>query len=557
MPSPTKRVPVPGSERAAVPDAQVIGAPDPNQRIEVTLVLRRRPSSEQLPPPEELGSRLPHERQYLTREELASRHGADPNDVAQVTEFAQEHNLKVEEVSLPRRTVKVSGTVADLNRAFGVTMEHYRHGESVYRSRVGSVYVPSNLEEIVKGVLGLTNRPVAKPHSRRRDSGEGRIQARAQNVSYTPLQIAKMYDFPAGLDGKGQCIGILELNTAKNAAQPRATLGAGYSETDLKAYFASLGVPEPKVVPVSVDGGQNLPGVNLDADGEVTLDIEVAGAIAPGATIAVYFAPNTDQGFLNALTTAVHDTVNNPSVISISWGGPEAEPAQTLHTFDAALQDAAALGVTVCVASGDDGSSDGVNDKRAHVDFPASSPYALACGGTRLEGSGATITNESVWNDGPAGGAGGGGVSDFFPVPKWQAKAKVPPSHNPGKHTGRGVPDVAGDADPQTGYQILLDSKPVVMGGTSAVAPLWAGLLALINQHLGRNVGYLNPLLYGNASVAAAFHDITRGNNDLNGDLGAYAAGSGWDACTGLGTPNGTALMRALTGAAAAPVSAR
>jgi len=365
-----------------------------------------------------------------------------------------------------------------------------------------------------------------------------------------------LYDFPTGLDGKGECIGIIELDTPKNSSQPNANAGAGYREEDLKAYFAKLGVPEPKVISVSVDGGQNLPGLNRDADGEVTLDIEVAGAIAPGATIAVYFAPNTDQGFLNALTAAVHDSVNNPSVISISWGGPETGPAQALHTFDSALQDAAALGVTVCVASGDDGSSDGVNDKRAHVDFPASSPYALACGGTSLQGSDTTITSEAVWNDGPSGGAGGGGVSNFFPLPKWQAHAKVPPSHNPGKHVGRGVPDVAGDADPQTGYQILLEGKPVVMGGTSAVAPLWAGLIALINQHLGRRVGYLNPLLYGNANVAGAFHDITQGNNDLKGDLGAYPASSGWDACTGLGSPNGAAIMRALSGAAAASAPA-
>jgi kumamolisin len=556
MPSSHKRVPVPGSERAAVPGAQVVGAPDPSQRIDITLVLRRRPSSEQLPVPEEAGSLLPHERQHPSREEFASRHGADPNDVAQVTEFAREHNLTVQEVSLPRRTVKLSGTVADLNAAFGVAMEQYQHGDSVYRSRVGPVYVPSNLEEIVKGVLGLTNRAVAKPHSRRRDSEEGGMRPHARGVSYTPLQIAKLYDFPAGLDGRGECIGIIELNTPKNSSQPNADVGAGYREDDLKAYFAKLGVPEPKVISVSVDGGKNLPGVNRDVDEEVTLDIEVAGAIAPGATLAVYFAPNTDQGFLNALTTAVHDSVNNPSVISISWGGPEAGPAQGLHTFDSALQDAAALGVTVCVASGDDGSSDGVNDKRAHVDFPASSPYALACGGTSLEGSGTTITSEAVWNEGPGGGAGGGGVSNFFPLPKWQANAKVPPSHNPGEHVGRGVPDVAGDADPQTGYQILLEGKPVVMGGTSAVAPLWAGLIALINQHLGKRVGYLNPLLYGNANVAGAFRDITQGNNDLNGDLGAYPAASGWDACTGLGSPNGAALMRALTGATAAAAPA-
>jgi kumamolisin len=550
-------VPVSGSERAAVPGAQVIGAPEANERIEVTVVLRRRPSNEDLAASTTTqGARPPRERQHLQREEFAARHGAHPDDVAKIREFAREHNLDVVEVSLPRRSVRLAGTVANLSAAFNVKLAHYRHGEAVFRSRTGSVYVPSDLQEIVKGVLGFTNRPVARPHYRRRDSAQRRIQARAQNVSYTPIQVAQLYDFPAGLDGSGECIGIIELNTPKDPNQPSANIGSGFNSGDLDAYFTQLGVARPNVTVVSVDGGQNLPGVNPNADGEVTLDIEVAGAVAPGAKLAVYFAPNTDQGFLDAVTTAIHDTANNPSVISISWGGPESGPAQGLQTFDQALQDAAALGVTVCVASGDDGSSDGLDDSLAHVDFPASSPFALACGGTRLEGSGTAIQSEVVWNDGPGGGAGGGGVSDFFPLPTWQATANVPRSVNPGGNVGRGVPDIAGDADPQTGYQVLLDGQMTVIGGTSAVAPLWAGLLALINQKLGKPVGYLNPLLYQQVSSAGALRDITRGNNDLSGNLGAYQARSGWDACTGLGSPDGAAITRALSGTAAAAAPA-
>jgi kumamolisin len=233
-------------------------------------------------------------------------------------------------------------------------------------------------------------------------------------------------------------------------------------------------------------------------------------------------------------------------VISISWGGPESSwTAQSLQAYDQAFQEAALLGVTVCCAAGDDGSSDGVGDGQAHVDFPASSPYVLACGGTQLEGSSGAISAEVVWNEGTMGGATGGGISEFFPVPTFQGTADVPPSVNPGGKSGRGVPDVAGDADPATGYQIRVDGRQLVFGGTSAVAPLWAGLTALITQHLGHPVGYLNPLLYSSQLAnAGAFHDITTGDN------GAYQARQGWDPCTGVGSPDGAKLMQALTGPA-------
>jgi len=292
------------------------------------------------------------------------------------------------------------------------------------------------------------------------------------------------------------------------------------------------------VTAVLVDHAHNHPTGPDGADGEVMLDIEVAAAVAPKALIAVYFAPNTDQGFLDAITRAVHDTVHKPSVVSISWGSAESNwTPQAMQQFDGAFQDAAALGVTICCAAGDNGSSDGVNDGRAHVDFPASSPHALACGGTKLVASGNSITSEVVWNEGPDS-ATGGGISDVFDLPSWQANAHVPHSANPGGRVGRGVPDVAGDADPASGYQVRVDGQDFVIGGTSAVAPLWAGLIALLNQRLGHSVGYLNPLLYG--SAAAALRSITSGDN------GQYKAGPGWDPCTGLGTPDGVKLAAAL-----------
>jgi kumamolisin len=274
------------------------------------------------------------------------------------------------------------------------------------------------------------------------------------------------------------------------------------------------------------------------------LDIEVAGAVAPGARIVVYFASNTDQGFVDAIATAIHDTKYKPSVISISWGSAEINwTAQAMVALDAACQSAAALGITMTVAAGDNGSSDGVNDGRNHVDFPASSPHVLACGGTNLHGSGSSISAEVVWNDqSQGGGATGGGVSDIFPLPAWQAGASVPPPAS--AHGGRGVPDVAGDADPATGYIIRVDGKTVVIGGTSAVAPLWAGLIALANQQNGAAAGFVQPAIYA-AKNKNAFLDITVGNN------GSFKAGSGWDACTGLGSPIAPRVINAVRPASA------
>jgi kumamolisin len=383
--------------------------------------------------------------------------------------------------------------------------------------REGGIHLPESLTDVVEAVLGLDNRPQAQPHFRLLKPHAGA----AAPSNYTPPQVAEAYKFPANSSGAGETIGIIEL-------------GGGYRQTDLTAYFKTLNLAAPAMTAVSVNGGKNKPSKSSSADGEVMLDIEVAGSVAAGARIAVYFTPNTDQGFIDAITTAVHDTTHKPSVISISWGGPESSwTEQSMTALDAACQSAAALGVTITVAAGDDGSTDGGTGN--NVDFPASSPHVLACGGTKLDANGATIVSEVVWNElANQEGATGGGVSNVFALPSWQAKAHVPaPSKSTG---GRGVPDVAGDADPTTGYTIRVDGETTVIGGTSAVAPLWAGLVAVANQQLGTQVGFIQPAIYA-ARAASAFNGITAGNN------GAFSAGPGWDACTGLGSPIANKLI--------------
>ncbi len=535
------RIPIPGSERAALPGARIVGPADPKERVLVTVLVRRRPSGKGFAPMiEELGALKPSERRHLSREEFAAMHGADPNDLKKVEEFAREYGLKIVETSAAQRRVVLSGTVAAVSAAFSIELANYEHPDGTYRGRTGPIHVPKEIAPVIEAVLGLDNRPQARPHVRPWKQQKSSAKPRADGTSYAPPQIAQLYDFPEGADGSGQCIAIIEL-------------GGGYRMEDLDGYFSRLGMPTPQIKSISVDGANNQPMVDTNADGEVLLDIEVAGAVAPGAQIAVYFAPNTDAGFLDAIKSAVHDNTNKPTVLSISWGGAEKGwTGQAMQAMDQACQEAATLGVTVCCAAGDDGSSDlrppEPDDGLLHTDFPASSPYALACGGTRLKGSGSVITEEVVWNEGIDGGATGGGISDVFDLPKWQAGAGVPPSANPGGRVGRGVPDVAGDADPVTGYQVLVDGKQDVLGGTSAVAPLWAGLVALLNQKIGRPVGYLNPVLYSLPTASGAFHDITTGNNDINSNRGAYKARPGWDACTGWGSPDGAKLLNALSG---------
>jgi len=488
-----------GSHREHPEGSTPIGRPASDQTLEITCVLRRR--SEAIHAPE----------LKLSHEDLSRFHGADPFDVEAVESFAANHDFSIVRTDAGARTITLAGPLDSLANAFGAQMEMRQVGERVIRTRRGSLHVPESLSDKVVAVLGFDERPAAATYHQQADP-------RAHSSSFTPVQVAQAYQFPSN-KGKNQTIALIEL-------------GGGFRASDLNTYWKQLGLSNVTTTAVSVDGATNKPtGDPSSADGEVALDIEVAGAVAPQARLAVYFAPNTDRGFLDAINAAIHDTVRKPSVISISWGAAESEwTPQSMNAFNAAFQDAAMLGITVCAASGDNGSSDGESDGANHVDFPASSPWVLACGGTRLIASGGKIQSEVVWNNGD-GGATGGGVSTHFSKPSYQTSINV---------SGRGVPDVAGNADPETGYRVIVDGKSSVIGGTSAVAPLWAGLIALVNEQLGKNVGWLHPQLYGTIAQHKALHDVTSGTND------AYRAQTGWDACTGLGTPNGLAILAAL-----------
>ena len=524
-----------GSERAPLPGVAPAGQLDTSERAELTLVLRRRA---------EIPADIVEGPTVLTGDQLAERYGADPADVDLVRGTLTGLGLEITAVLPASRRIKVAGTLGQLSSVFGAELRQVSspapegQGTVTHRYREGPLFVPAPLDGVVLAVLGLDTRPQARPHFRA--PSDGSADAAAQSHTYPPNQVASIYQFPAGTTGAGQTIAVIEL-------------GGGYSDSDLDTYFGGLGIDVPSVTAASVDGASNAPGSDPNgADVEVALDVDVIGAAAPGAAQVVYFAPNSDSGFIDAISEAAQATPA-PIAISISWGQSEDSwTAQGRIAMDAAMADAAALGITVCAASGDNGSGDAVDDGQPHVDFPASSPHALACGGTKLLADPTTgvISSEVVWNETAANeGAGGGGVSDEFALPSWQADAGVP-SRAGGAGSGagaggRGVPDVAGNADPATGYQIYSGGKAQVVGGTSAVAPLWAALISRLAEASGQRFGLIQTLLYAGVTPGTAvpgFHDITSGNN------GAYAAGPGWDACSGLGSPDGTALLTRLQG---------
>jgi len=490
--NPSPKRPVPGSERTPLPGAHRVGDAYPKAPVEITVVLRRAEDRPGAP--------------------------ADHADIDKIERFAHDHGLAVTSVSPQARSVGLTGTVDQMDAAFGVKLGEYQRDDLRYRGREGDVKVPEDLADVVVGVLGLDDRPQARAHFRYATKGKGgAVEARVPVSGYPPQDVAKRYGFPSGVDGTGQTVAVIEL-------------GGGYRSEDLRAYFKEQGIAMPVVTAVSVDGAKNSPGD--DADGEVMLDIEVIGAVASGARIAVYFAPNTTRGFYDAVAAALHDSRRTPSVISISWGQNEAGwTVQALDSYDALFADAAELGITVYAAAGDDGAAD--NGDGLNVDFPASSPHVVACGGTTL-----SADDEVVWNETASGhGATGGGVSVHFGLPKYQHAAKVP--KNPKGKPGRGVPDVSGDADPLTGYRVRVDGRDTVIGGTSAVAPLWAGLTALANQGNPHPAGDPHERLYAHLEV---FVDI------VNGDNGGYHAGPGWDPCTGLGSPKGVEVAHVLGG---------
>ena len=525
-----------GSARQVRPGAKVLGTAGPDEWIEVTLKLRRKK------PLPDLSGRPAR----ISRAELEANYGAAPADMEKVRTVLTGMGMTIIQEDPASASMKAGGPADIVEAAFGIKLLHYSHEGENYRGRRGNLHIPVELDGIITGVFGLDTRRMVKrrPLRKRHKSLELARRKAAARSWFFPAELATIYSFPDG-DGSGQTVGILEF-------------GGGYFQDDLATFSQNANIQMPTVRTVGVN---NTPTDQRDgAEGEVMLDVEVVGGVCPAATIVVYFSTFDENGWVSALDTAVHDAENPLSVISISWGYAEdAQGAWSEGAIDAindTLKAAALLGVTVCVAAGDDGSDDQVGDGHAHVDFPSSSPYVLAVGGTTLRKNKSDKLTEVAWKDGDGlrqdnGGSTGGGVSVHFPRPDWQTVSIQ--SVNPGAIDGRVIPDVAADASANTGYWMVVDGQGGPSGGTSASAPLWAALVARINASLGtgKQVGYLTPLLYqGNNSAglgATGCKDITSGDNDT-ASVGGYSAGPGYDAVTGWGSPDGAKLLAGLKG---------
>lgn len=495
--------------------------PNPDDILEVTILLKGK------------GRLLKHDlEQRLSHEELYAKHNINHFHIDVVSKFALHHNLSVVRTSMEQRLIVVSGSIANLEVAFGTKLVHITTMKEDYISPEGYVQVPDEIHDFVLDVIGLNTINLIRPKANqvvrlRANTDLDHIKPNDINdatnendgYGYTGAQIAKMYNFPDS-DGEDMTVGIIEL-------------GGGFSDDDIDTYFTEIGLSRPVVLSHSVAGVTNSPGGKYD--GEVMLDVLVLGAVVPKCKQVVYFGPNSTSGFMQTLQAAIHDTTNNPSVISISWGQAEKYwSASNIQAFESVLSDAAALGITICVSSGDNGSTDG--GKGLNVQYPSSSPLSLSCGGTTITVTGEDITDEVVW--GNWAGSTGGGFSNQFDVPKYQ-KGVVPTSViNPQEY--RGVPDVAGSADAFEGYYVIVDGRKEEKGGTSAVAPLYAGLVIRMNKLLSKRLGFINPQLYA-MNNTSAFKQILSGSN------GDYNAGPIWNACTGLGAPNGKEILNRLS----------
>jgi hypothetical protein len=532
-----------GSRRNLRAGAKRTGSADPGEMLTVSVYIRRRNDAPQLPDLASLAATPHREKRYLSREDFAAHYGASQEDLNKVAEFAAANGLSVVESSVPRRVVVLKGTVAQMTKSFAVDLGMYETPNEKYRGREGEIHVPKEIADIVEGVFGLDNRRMAQPLFRKSEKSAAEVSPAQATVPLTPPEVGQLYGFPTSPNAAGQTIGIFEF-------------GGGYKPSDVQLFYNSLHLPVPSITSVSVDGQPNNPG-NDDYTTETLLDIGVAGSAAPGSKLVVYFAPWTETGWVDIISTAIHDAVNKPSVISISYGWPENDTFNGLtwslaaiKTVNEKFQEAAALGVTIFASSGDDGSSCGEADSKAHVLYPGSDPFVTCCGGTTISNVSGLNFTEDVWND---NSVTGGGISDIFtppngfPLPIWQNWANIPGSVNDG-HKGRGIPDIAGNADPDSGYTLFQNGVNIgAVGGTSATAPLYAGLAALMNAGLGEPVGYLNPNLYA-VPYSYVFRDINDGQSNATGGAPGYKSGPGWDACTGLGSVRGAALEYALEG---------
>ena len=518
-----------GSEPAAAPDNVRVADVPNDAAFGVTVRVRRR---RRLDRSLTDGADGP---ETLDRATLTDLFGATRADLDAVAQFAASHGIVAADSNPAARSVALHGTAAQFTAAFGTRLDVYDGPGGKARSHDGGILLPPELAPVVRAVIGFDDRRAAYSCIVR-----GRL-APLPGSAFLPAHLAAAYRLPRRFDGAGQRIGVIGFATDI----PRADLDAG-------CRLLGIAAPSLHVVPPAADDWVADDRSAQDRDALAAM-LQLLAALAPRGELVVHLAAPTERGCIEALAAAVHGTDPPIDVLCVGWAGAEEGwSVQAALAIDDILTDAAMLGITVCAASGDDGAGLAPGSDTASVSLPASSPHALACGGTRLGLAGGMAWGapwwapwESVWNDAAVGGgAGGGGVSERFAVPAWQ-RAHGPPLSVRTAASGRGVPDVAAAAAPFPGLLCMLDGAAVACGGTALSAALWAALIARINQGTGRSQGFITPHLYA-LPQAGAFNSVLFGGIETTGRVGGYFARPGWDVCTGLGTPRGEDLLRGL-----------
>jgi kumamolisin len=476
-----------------------------------------------------------HYGKYLTPEEFTERFAPTQKDHDNVVAYAKSLGLTITGTHPNRTLLNVSGPTESIEAAFNLRLHQYQKANGrIFYAPDNDPEVPGSVASLIHGIVGLDNHAVRHTYNRRKQTPEGSLVSDAvahahpsgPGGGYAPKDLLTAYNLTeVSANGSNQIIALFELG--------------GYLASDINEYTKYFGLPAAKLKNILVDGGST-----SGIDPEVVLDIQLALALAPESQIYVYEGPNSDQGVLDTYNRIATD--NLAKQVSTSWGlGENYVSSQQLQAENAIFLQMAAHGQTIYSAAGDSGAYDDYPSKTLVVDDPASQPYVVGVGGTKLvvnSGSGA-YGEEVVWNDGLGNGAGGGGVSTVWSLPSWQKN--VPTVYS---KTHRNVPDVSLNADPETGYSIYYDGQWTIFGGTSCAAPLWAAFTACINQERLASqapvLGFANPLLYAigvGSSYAVDFHDITVGNNYY------YQAGKGYDNASGWGSFNGANLFASLT----------
>ena len=487
--------------------------------------------------------------QFLTSAQFVARFAPTQADYDAVAAYARAQGLTVTGTHPNRLVLDVVGTAQTVENAFGLKLKQYRLPEGrVFRAPDSNPAIPAALAGKLQGVVGLDTATVWHPHNIRKTidplaflnqpvdlSFHPNVTGSGPNGGLSPSDIKTAYNLNSVTqNGSGQTLGLFELD--------------GYKATDITGYESKFSLPAVPLQNVLVDGSKGTAGSGAD---EVTLDIELQIALAPGASkIYVYEAPNSSAGVVDTYNKIASD--NLAKSISTSWGSAEASGSTTTSESNAFKQ-MGTQGQSIFAAAGDSGAYD--NGTSLSVDDPASQPNVTGVGGTKLttSGAGGPYSSETTWNGGSiANGGGGGGISKVWTLPSYQSG--VATTANKGSSTYRNVPDVSLDADPNNGYAIYVNGAWNVYGGTSCAAPLWSAFTALVNQKLaasGKAVGFANPALYAirtGANYTADFHDIADNSTNLY-----YPAVSGYDLATGLGTFNGANLLADLTGGTITP----